>query len=169
MLFSLTGFRQLLLAGMLVAVLFFLLHPDRVSAIWRRFVRWFCGLILVAGLTDRFAGTYVFTSFVRRLIIAPGLLTVFYIDYFSHHATVWLAQSVLSPVIDYPYDVSVPLLIGREYFGRSGISANANMFADGFANFGYSGLILFTALAALLFWIFSTVSVLMSIFGSQRQ
>jgi hypothetical protein len=156
-LFSITGFRSLLFSALiLVALLVASLARGRFFGV---LVPWGGALLIVAaGLLDRSFGTIAFTStFVRRLIATPGILTGWYFDFFSDNPQVRLAHSVLARWFEYPYDVAPPLLIGARYFGRDTTYANANFWADGFANFGFAGIFGYTVILALILWLADSV------------
>lgn len=97
--------------------------------------------------------------FVRRVIATPGLLSGFYFDFFSENPFYFLSHSVLSGITTSPHSLSPPFVIGEEYFGNYGMSANANLFADGFANFGYPGMILTTLILGLYFVVLDSYAV----------
>jgi hypothetical protein len=48
--------------------------------------------------------------------------------------------------------VEPPDLVGAQFFGRSDTHANANWLADGYANFGYVGMILASLVLIGLLW-----------------
>lgn len=111
-------------------------------------------LILTATLLDRMLDTIVYTSlFVRRMIVAPGLVTGFYYEFFSKNPKTLMSQSILSPFFDYPYDTTYNFLIGYYYYGRIDVSMNANFLGDGFANFGFLGVLLAAFALSCLLWI----------------
>ena len=153
-LFSITGFRSLLFAGLVLVVLY-------LASLWRgrmfgAILAW-GGAAVVSGswLLDQTLQTIVFTgTFVRRLIATPGMLTGWYYDFFSDNPQVRLSHSVLGRWIEYPYEVAPPFLIGDRYFGRAETYANANFWADAFANFGFTGLFVATVVVALVLWAF---------------
>jgi hypothetical protein len=151
-LFSITGFRSLLFAAVILVVLL------GASAMRGRYLGAYLawgGSALIVGswLLDQALQTIAFTStLVRRLIATPGLLSGWYFDFFSDNPQVRLSHSVLARWLDYPYDVAPPFLIGARYFGRDETYANANFWADAFANFGFSGIFVFTVVLGLILW-----------------
>lgn len=50
--------------------------------------------------------------------------------------------------MNYPYDLKPPFLIGQVYYGNPEMSANANLWADAYANFGLVGVFVFTGILA---------------------
>ena len=89
---------------------------------------------------------------VRRLLVTPGLLSAGYVSVFSDLDKVHLSHSVLSPFLRYPYPAEPPDLVGAVFFGDPDTHANANIFADGYANFGYPGMVLACAVLVLILW-----------------
>jgi hypothetical protein len=88
----------------------------------------------------------------------PGQLTSYYFDYFSSHPWAMLGDGTLKGLVPYPYDLPVPNLIAREYFGDPNIVANANIWADGYANFGYLGMLIATLILALTMMLLDAAS-----------
>jgi hypothetical protein len=107
--------------------------------------------------------------FTRRLVFAAGLLSSVYYDFFSSHPfMMWkytligrFLENVLGISTHNPYlSFSGPgTVIGKLYFGSPTTNANANLWADGFANFGYIGMIVETIIAIGYFWIFDSISL----------
>lgn len=89
-------------------------------------------------LTD---STLAIALFIVRLIAVPGLLVADYFEFFSEHLRYGLSHSILAFLGPMPYDVGPAYLIGGVYFGDPATSANANIWADGFMNFGIAGIL----------------------------
>ncbi len=89
---------------------------------------------------------------VRRFLVTPGLLTAGYVQVFDDIDKAHLAHSVLSPFFDYPYAKEPPFLVGAAFFGDPTTHANANLMADGFANFGYLGMVAACLVFVVLLW-----------------
>ena len=89
----------------------------------------------------------------------PGLLTGLYFTFFSSHQQMMLSHSVLRSFFNNPYSSEPPVLMGQVYFPGSGMYANANLWADAFANFGYLGVFVFSALLGLLLWLYDSITV----------
>ena len=117
------------------------------------------GLVLVSSLLQLWLNSgMLFSVFVRRLIATPGLLTGYYLDFFSQNPKALLGHSILRSVVDYAYQYPPAIQIGFTYFGDPSISANANLWADAFANFGFAGIFGFTFLLGLVMWLFDSVA-----------
>jgi hypothetical protein len=154
--FSLTGFKASL------ASIFFLSLLAVFIRRWRRSL----GLALASGLmvavlgftlfdraTDNVFFTHVFT---RRTILTPGLLTGFYFEHYSQNPPVGLGvhfslfrdEKVLTP----------PNEIGFAYFDDVNVNANANLWAEGYAEFGLLGMVFYTIVWAFAMWLYDSVA-----------
>ena len=85
----------------------------------------------------------------------PGLLTGFYYEHYSQAAHAGLGyhfskggEAVPAPSYE----------IGLVYFGNEHIDANANLWAEGFADFGFAGIAGFTLLLTGIVWFYDSVS-----------
>lgn len=155
--FSSTGFKSVLFSGLLILATYIAL--TRRGRHFGSLVAWgVTGLVSLSVLLDLAFRTYVVSSmFVRRLIVTPGILSGWYFDFFNDRPHAQLGHSILEGLVGYPYDRTPARLIGLLYFGREQTSANANVWADAFANFGYGGMLLFTAVLMLVFWLFDSL------------
>ena len=151
--FSLTGFKAALMS------VFLLLFVATVKH-WRSKF----GLAVTSGLiaivlaatvlyhaTGSLYGTTVTT---RRALLTPGLVTGFYFEHYSQIPPVGLGihffrdERVLTP----------PNEIGFAYFGDVDVNANANLWAEGFAEAGLPGILLFTIITAFSIWIYDSIA-----------
>jgi hypothetical protein len=110
-------------------------------------------------------GSIIGSLFIRRLVITPGLLTGLYFEYFSDNPVFLWSHSILSSFVEQPYSLPPAFLIGFEYFGSDVTSANANLWADGFANAGLGGPLVVSLLAGLFFRFADWVAVGRSTLG----
>lgn len=118
------------------------------------------GLVMTTAALDSLRETTTLTSlFIRRLIITPGLLTGYYYEYFQTAPHVRLSNSIFSAFTDYPLEDALPRVIGFVYFGRLNMSANANVWADGYAQFGISGILVFSLLLGLVILAFNSLAL----------
>lgn len=95
---------------------------------------------------------------MRRTIFTPGLNSAYYLDFFSNNPLAQLGHGLLRSFVNYPYDVPPSYLIGRRYFDSDQVSANANIWADVFANFGWVGVVVVTVGLAAIFFVYDSVS-----------
>jgi hypothetical protein len=100
------------------------------------------GIIGAAALIDEVLSTPWLTSlFTRRFIDVPGLLTGAWVNTFSQGPKAHFAYSFLSSFLSYPYPVTPPFVVAEQFFNTPSMNANANLFADGYANFGWPGMV----------------------------
>lgn len=163
LLFSMSGLRSVLFSFLLLgAILIALWEGGRYFGIW---VVWgLFGLVGAVSILDLYIGFNLLSGlFVRRLLVVPGLNTAFYFDFFSANPHVYLGHSILDWLVQYPYESRPAMVIGNAYYGHLdtpiAMSANANLWADGYANFGILGILFFTALLAGVFWIADSLSL----------
>ena len=157
LLYSMTGFKLALFIG---AALLFIMQGLRANG--RRFGGFFlCSVVLcmvAAVQLDIWTDGNMWTAvLVNRTLAMPGLLTGYYFEFFSQNPQALLGDSILRAFVRYPYELSIPELIGHAYLG--GAWANANIWADAYANLGYFGLFAFTLLLAGVLHLFDSVSV----------
>lgn len=157
LIYAITGFRTMLLSTFFLAALFILLRaPDRLGS---RIGLSAVGMALGSSALYIWAGSVLLASLVlERLTAMPGLLTGYYFAFFTSNPKMLLSHSVLRHFITNPYSQEPPLLIGNTFFPGTGMYANVNLWADAFANFGYPGVLAFTALLGLLFWTYDSIT-----------
>jgi hypothetical protein len=115
-------------------------------------------LVAVAVVATNVSGNaWPLAIVVVRLMALPGQLTAYYFDFFSTHATYLLSHSILKAFTDAPYTSDPPTLIGGVYL-HAIVDANANIWADGMANFGLPGVIGSSFILGALLWIVDSVA-----------
>jgi hypothetical protein len=87
-------------------------------------------------------------NFIRRMLFLPALLNQQYIEFFTE--PIYFSHSFLSKLIEYPYDLPPPKLIGLHYYKSVDINATNGIISDGFINLGITGVFLFTFFAGAL-------------------
>jgi hypothetical protein len=157
LIYSITGFKTVFFSGFLMLGLLLCLWRDG-----RRF-----GLMLIWGLIALMVASLlagVILDFqlansllIRRVMVTPGLLTGYYFEFFSNSPKAQLGHSVFRTLVSYPYTLEPPRLIGVHYFNPLA-SANGNVWADAFANFGFWGIFGFTPLLASVLWIIDSLT-----------
>lgn len=147
-LYSVTGNKSYLV-GIALAVTCFVLCSDKR----RGGHRWLTTLglfVLIASVFDYIGGGFAFTTLiVRRALATAGLNTAYYFQFFSQNPHYELRHSVLSFAGAPPYSLTPPQLIGDQFYGSSTVAANANLIADGYANFGILGCLLMATVFGL--------------------
>ena len=158
LIYQITGFRTVLFSATFLFVLFITLRSSTRFAT-RLLFTWAAAIALSTVLYLRAGSLLLCGLVVQRLTGLPGLLTGFYFLFFSSHPKMLLSHSIFKHFIQSPYGMEPPLLIGTTYFPGSGTYANANLWADAFANFGYVGVFAFTGLLALVLWMYDSITV----------
>lgn len=96
--------------------------------------------VISGSIIQEFSGNFLFHSFFTlRMIIVPGILTTYYYKLFIDINPYAWSQSIFGFLVDRPHDDDPSFLVGKIFFGRDDMSANANFLADGFANLGAGG------------------------------
>lgn len=139
-LFFATGFKTIGLSApaMIAVALFFRFRarPSGALVLWGA-VLLMCGCLVL----DTLMRSILWTSlFVRRFIITPGMLTATYVTVWTTLPKTHLGHSFLSGFVSYPYDRPPSLIVGEYVTGNPRASLNANFIADGFMNFGWTGV-----------------------------
>lgn len=133
-------------AWIVIAIILRMRKADGMMLVWGA-----SALIAVSAIMDILLNSLLWTSlFSRRFLTTPGLLTSVYVEFFSNNPQAHLGHSILSPFVSYPYEVNPARLIGAWMANQSSQSANANLFGDGFANFGWAGMVG----AGVVLWIY---------------
>ncbi|MEZ5411892.1 MAG: hypothetical protein R2761_27910 [Acidimicrobiales bacterium] len=150
-LFSVAASKSMLISSLIVWLSIFLLHERRRARAGLHLITVMLAVVVGAGTHQMITGSVDMNSLlVRRAIVTPPVLTRYYFDFFTSHPKTYLSQSILGGFLHYPYSSSIPRTVGMTYVGDA-TSANANFFADAFANFGLVGVISFSFVLAAIF------------------
>ena len=96
--------------------------------------------------------------FIHRMVIIPGVVTGYYYDFFSHHPFEMLAHSILKPFLSSPYREAPAFVIGRYYWSSAKMDANANLWASAYSDFGFLGMLFFSALLGIVLNLYDKLS-----------
>jgi len=152
--FGVTGFKTVVLSAIFLPLAFLLIRRWR-SNFGLAFTSGVIVIMLACVIADRATGSIIFSSlFTRRTLAGPGLLTGFYFEHFSQvsHAGIAYHLHRDTSVIDASRE------IGLVYFGSSNVDANANLWAEGFADLGVPGVLGFTLIAGVMIWLYDSVA-----------
>ena len=153
--FAVVGSKSILFSTIFMVVIYLLMTRFR-----RNFgvglISLLVGVVLLSAAADAKSGGIFLSSITtRRTLIDPGLLTGFYYEYYTETPHVGLGyhfggagENAAAPSYE----------IGRVYFGNEHIDANANLWAEGFADFGVPGIFGFTLILATLMWLYDSVA-----------
>lgn len=112
------------------------------------------GMVLFLLFEDPFFASLI----TRRVFFVPALLDTYYFDFFDNKFLYW-SESILSPILDYPYTLSPSYLIGYEYFNNPEMSANNGIISDGYANLGWVGIILNIIIISTVLSFFNSLNI----------
>lgn len=153
LIFSVTGYKIILLSvpALIVVTLVF----RRWGMPSGRIVLVGLGAITaIALVVDGIVGGQFYTEvFVDRLLITPGTLTAAHMSVFSAFPKSQWHGTVLAYLIGGSPQPNPNYLVGSVFFGNSSVDANANLFADGYSNFGYAGMIIESMLLIPILWL----------------
>ncbi|HKK68138.1 MAG TPA: hypothetical protein VJ946_07985 [Bacteroidales bacterium] len=122
-------------------------------------------LLLLINIPDFYLQRPMFKSLiVRRVFFVPAILNEFYFDFFDHNH-LFLSHSVFSGLTEYPYDVMPTYLIGEHYFDKPEMSSNVGIVADGFMNFGYIGVVVYSTLFSFIMVLLNSIKLNLRYFG----
>ena len=157
LIFGITGLKSVLLSAVLIVLVIVILRDGG-----RRFGAWvLLGAlgVLVLGMLESQLGDGRLLSgvLVRRTFVVPGQLTGLYVDYYAVHDKAWLSHSVLGGIVPHASGLAPPKVVGGQYFVD--VNANANVWADGYANFGELGMVLATGLLAVVLRLYDHAAV----------
>ncbi|WP_218121021.1 O-antigen polymerase [Nitrosomonas mobilis] len=150
LLFSISGHKSIFLSLFLIFGAWFFMRSNG-GATFLRLSLFFFGLTTLGLALDYFGSSLINDVLVRRMLIIPGVLSGYYFEYYGVNEFAMLGYSVLGGLFDYSPGLTPPFIIGNEYFGRAEMSANVNFMASAYADFGVVGVILFSAVAAVLY------------------
>lgn len=156
--FSYSGLKSVLFSTLALLVFYWILRSRRPKGIIVAY-----GVLagaLLSMVMDTLQSSTIWTSLsIRRFMIVPGMLSGAYVSVFSQADKAQWGYSFLSGLVHYPYSEPPPYLVGRLYFGRPEMNANANYFADGYANWGFWGVLVEAAFIILLLWLVDAASI----------
>jgi len=94
---------------------------------------------------------WISSLFTRRTLLGPAQLSFFYYDFFSENEPTFLSQHrIFRTILNYPYRLDPPHLIGEVYFDSPEMSANNGIYADAYMNFGFAGFALWGILLGII-------------------
>lgn len=151
--FSATGYKTILLSVPVVLALALLFHfKARPQGAMLPIVVVVVGVLSLVG--DSLLGTRTLTLvFVNRLLITPGVLAAAHVSVFDQLGQLHWSYSFMSRWLDYPLSLPPAFVVGEMFSNSPETSANGNLFADGYMNLGYLGMLIEAAVLVLLLWL----------------
>lgn len=114
----------------------------------------------VAALLDHITGNHLFSGLlILRTFDIVGINHFAYYHFFQSHPYLSFSNGILSRLIENPYRVAVPLLIGAGRYGPdSQAFANAGYIASGYMEVGVWGVWGYTAMVVVLMKLFDRLA-----------
>jgi hypothetical protein len=158
MIYSLTAYKSALFILVAFLVLWVCLSGD--TRLFPVYTLSGLSFFMVSSIAvDAFTGIYRPLTLVRRFIITPGVHVSYYYEFFRDKPLVLLSDRVFGKLFfEYPFDGSVPFLIGEHFFDDPGRRVNANLWATGYASFDVLGILLFSVIMIGLLWLYDSAS-----------
>jgi len=97
-------------------------------------------------------------NIARRIFYVPSFLTFVYYEFFTNNAKVFWSNSFMSFFIDYPYNESVPFVIGN-FLNDSTLYANNSFFSTSYMNAGIFGIILYSFIMSFILFVLDIISL----------
>lgn len=98
-------------------------------------------VLLVGRFLTEFNEDILFESLItRRVFFVPAILNLGYFEVFAD-TKIMLSNSILSGLIDYPYNIPPANLVASRFLGNSDIHSNNGIISTGFMNFGIIGAV----------------------------
>lgn len=144
--FGVTGHKSILFQPFLILVIYFYFKNNKNLSIIPRALTLAIFFSMIPFLF--FADITISSLFVRRIFYVPALLTYQYYEYFSINDFIYWGNSVLSPIINYEYDVSISKIIGL--YNGSGDNANVGFIGSGYAHAGFFGVVFYSLLLGII-------------------
>jgi len=114
-------------------------------------------ILSVSFLAGLLASVPALLGIIRRFFLTVGVTTGFFIDYFSENPITLLSSRTYIP-LNYPYDYSPARIIGLTYFESTDRIANVNFLGEGYAAFGWLGVVLMCILFAFIIWVIDSAA-----------
>lgn len=95
--------------------------------------------------------------FLRRVFLVPARISQYYYDFFNDAGQIQLSHSIFSGLSNYRFETEPAKFISKIFVGTTS-NFNSGIVADGFANFGYIGVLCWSIFTAFAFKILDCVS-----------
>ena len=158
--FAFTSYKSHLFVPVLAAAVYFVASRDRRWGFTLGFLALMLVIAIVSLVWDRGSSNPLLTWTVQfRLAGNNGFLAAKYADFFSVNPQGLFADSIGRLFTDPVYDRPIAQVVG-EYFSQvPGNHANANLWADGYANLGYLGMAIATLELIIVMSVFNMLAL----------
>jgi len=152
LIFSVTGYKLTLLSSVALVLLAVLFRIRREPSGRLILVGTMMSTVL-ASVIDAVQDSLLYTEvFVDRLLLTPGVLTAAHVMVFQDRPKAEWGYSFMAPFVSYPYKDTPAFIVGQTFSGDARTTANANFFADGYANLGYPGMFVEALALVVILW-----------------
>jgi oligosaccharide repeat unit polymerase len=111
-------------------------------------------LIIFALIIDSFwFEVWAKAIIINRFLFTPAQLNFYYYDFFSQNPKIFWTDSkwlLIGEIIDYPYSLPLPKVIGDTYFNNPETNANTSWIGSGYAHAGFLGMIIYAVIIGLI-------------------
>jgi hypothetical protein len=147
--FSLSGAKFVMFAPAVMFLVVLISSKLESARVGPAFLAMFVALVALAILEFvSFDSHILSTIVVRRQFVLTSQIGYYYWDYYLQHPFVYFGDSTISYILTGYQTTGIPSVIGLAYYGKGTTNANANMWANSFAEFGYFGMLGCSVVAA---------------------
>ena len=160
-LFSIGGHKTILFTLLVVFGIYIFLEFYKKILLQKLILFGIIFLISTLLIYDFIVGGYSLMTavIVQRVFLIPAQMYYWYIDFFQINPIDYFGQNFpFSLFVESHYELPIPATIGDYHLDRPDVYANANIFADAYANLGYWGIVFITYVFTLTFYIFDNIS-----------
>lgn len=113
-----------------------------------------CAILLISFVNPFIAGV-----FTLRMIVTPGILSLWYVNFSINNPLVYMSNSIFKYFINYPYPLSPSQEVANYNIGTV-FDANAHFWASGSVDFGYLfGPLIATAILFVFLWFYDSIAM----------
>lgn len=157
------------LGGSLIAVLAFYAWRAPGTRIFSfsplRIISTFLAILVVSAVYDQVTGDparLLSQLTIGRVVVVPGMLTAFWVEFFSInpfglYAGIGLLGAIFGR--EQVYGLPLSYVIGLQYFNNEQTNANVNLWADGYGQWGVIGALIATAFAMVALRILDRLTI----------
>lgn len=152
LIYSTTGYKTVLISIPLCLLLVILLNK-RTNVLGAMIVVGASALSWISIAADRIVSIGLVDVLVARTFMTAGYLMPLYRDVYDDGAWALWDYSFLAPFVEAPYDTSPGFYVGAVMLNRPDVQLNASLFADGYANLGFAGIVIEAAFLVILLFL----------------
>lgn len=133
------------LAAFILAVALFYYFKKYKSISTQQILLFLTGMMVFFSVLGFYLNNDFFEMLItRRIMIVPSQATYYHFDFFDSNPKTFWGHSILKNLVEYPYALNPPNLMGQLHFNRPEMTVVVNFFMEGFTAFGYLGVIIST-------------------------